>query len=468
MNIARLRSGRKALGIGGIVVAAVLLAWLLPELTVSARVALALTLMTVGLWATRLVPEYLAALLFFLLAMLLHVAPASTVFSGFASTAFWLTFGGLVIGVGVRNTSLGQRIARQVASRLESSYLLLLGGVVGLGMLFSFFMPSTMGRVVLLTPVAAAVAEHVGFEPGSDGHCGLVLAAIFGAQISGFTILPANVPNMVLLGSAQTLYGIAPLYAQYLLLHFPVLGLVKSGLLVALLARMFPARTAPSSRARQPAAGAVGRVPLSRGERVLAGVLMAALVLWMTDSLHHISPGWVALGAALVLLWPGIGVVDKDMFRREVDLSILLFIAAVIGLGAVIAKTGLGNHVANVLLAWMPLAHGRPWVDFMALSGLATVTGVVTTLPGIPAVLSPLAAKVAAATGLSVNAVLMTQVLGYSMPLLPYQSPPLLVGLALSGVPVGRVVRLLFILGLLCIVVLWPLDFLWWRLLGWI
>ena len=35
---------------------------------------------------------------------------------------------------------------------------------------------------------------------------------------------------------------------------------------------------------------------------------MVALLLWVTDWLHGVSPGWVALGAALVCTLPGIGV----------------------------------------------------------------------------------------------------------------------------------------------------------------
>ena len=59
----------------------------------------ALTLFAIGLYATRIIPEFLTAFAYFLVAMLFAVAPASVVFSGFQSTAFWLIFSGLIIGV---------------------------------------------------------------------------------------------------------------------------------------------------------------------------------------------------------------------------------------------------------------------------------------------------------------------------------------------------------------------------------
>jgi di/tricarboxylate transporter len=81
-----------------------------------------LGLLVIGLWATGVVPEYLPALLFFLVAMLARLAPPATVFSGFASTAFWLVFAGVVIGMAVNRTGLGQRLAQRLTGWFGSRY----------------------------------------------------------------------------------------------------------------------------------------------------------------------------------------------------------------------------------------------------------------------------------------------------------------------------------------------------------
>ena len=54
---------------------------------------------TIGLWATARLPEYLVALLFFATAAILHLAPPDVLFSGFSSGAFWLVLSGFVLGV---------------------------------------------------------------------------------------------------------------------------------------------------------------------------------------------------------------------------------------------------------------------------------------------------------------------------------------------------------------------------------
>lgn len=53
---------------------------------------------TILLWATSLLPEFITALLFFTVAMVAKIAPPDVIFGGFASSAFWLVFSGFVLG----------------------------------------------------------------------------------------------------------------------------------------------------------------------------------------------------------------------------------------------------------------------------------------------------------------------------------------------------------------------------------
>ncbi len=88
-----------------------------------------------------------------------------------------------------------------------------------------------------------------------------------------------------------------------------------------------------------------------------------------------------------------------------------------------------------------------------------------TTLPGIPAVLTPLADLLSEATGLTREAVIMTQVIGFSTVLLPYQAPPLVVAMRLD-LRAADLARCTLALAVLTYVALVPLDYLWWRVLG--
>jgi di/tricarboxylate transporter len=112
------------------------------------------------------------------------------------------------------------------------------------------------------------------------------------------------------------------------------------------------------------------------------------------------------------------------------------------------------------------LAPGREVANTVVLATGALATGAIATMPGIAAVLVPLAGDAAAATGMSLDAVFRAYVLGYSTAFLPYQVPPMIVGLGLAGVSVGAAARATLVLAFVSIVVTWPLALLWWQLIG--
>ncbi|HAD88495.1 MAG TPA: sodium:sulfate symporter, partial [Rhodospirillaceae bacterium] len=109
-----------------------------------------------------------------------------------------------------------------------------------------------------------------------------------------------------------------------------------------------------------------------------------------------------------------------------------------------------------------------PATNFATLVGLGSVTGLLATAPSVPAVLPPFAQDLAAATGFPLVTVLMTIVLGYSTMFLPYQVPPLVVALQLGGVSLRQAGRFTLVLAVLTIVLLLPMNYLWWRVLGYL
>ncbi|HHY03021.1 MAG TPA: SLC13 family permease, partial [Paracoccus sp.] len=123
---------------------------------------------------------------------------------------------------------------------------------------------------------------------------------------------------------------------------------------------------------------------------------------------------------------------------------------------------------AGFLQRLLPLHPGENLVNFLSLTGMAGLMGLVTTNPGVPAVLTPMAPDLAAATGLSLEAVLMTQVVGFATVIFPYQVGPFVLAMQLSGEKLGHVLRITLPLAALTFFLLMPLDWLWWRLLGWL
>ncbi len=425
--------------------------------------AAALALVTIVLWATGAIPEHITSLLFFLVAMLFSISPPAVIFAGFTSAAVWLIFGGLVIGVAIMSTGLGKRVADWAATLLDGSYLKIIAGLVTAGVLFSFLMPSAMGRVVLLTPIALSIATHFGFNNGAKGRTGIVLAVILGTFIPAFGILPANVPNMVLIGMAETQYNLSLLYGPYLLLHFPVLAFAKAVLIVGLITWLYPDTPLKAEKKNEQE-----NLPWRRQEIILAIALLLMLILWMTDFIHHVSPAWIALAGAVFLLFPGINIVDKQQFNQKINWASIFFIAGILGLGGMISSSGLGNTLAGKIISILPLGENQNFTNYVSISFAAAATGIATTLPGVPAVFTPLSESIAQTTDLPITTILMMQVIGFSTTIFPYQAPPIVIGMQLSGEKFSSAAKVCALLALITALFLLPLNYFWWKILGWL
>lgn len=444
-----------------------LLLWPPSQFSTDMAHAAALCVFALGLFAAGIFPEHVTAVLFFLIAMLCAVAPASIVFSGFHSTAFWLVFGGVIISVAVSETGLGARLAHFIAVRLTTSYLRIVIGVSSVGVLSAFLIPTGMGRVVILSPLIMALADRFGFVVGTRGRTGILLAFCFCAIFPGFTILPANVPNVILMGGIEAQYGIYLSYAEYTLLHFPVLGLMKCVIVVGLVWLIYrePPQL-PDYNSEE--AGLAKSPPLRASELRLAGILMGALVLWILDFLHHISPGWIALGAAFLCLIPRYGVLAPNAFATQINFTPLFTTAGILGIASVVAHSGIGDLMGQAMLDAADLSHGEQGKTLIALVASSIGVGLAGTVVSIPAIMTPLVGGVSEATGMPLDVLLMSLALAYSTVFLPYQLPPLLVGAQVTGLGLAVTSRFCLLLAAATLIVLLPLDYLWWSFLGYL
>ena len=123
---------------------------------------------------------------------------------------------------------------------------------------------------------------------------------------------------------------------------------------------------------------------------------------------------------------------------------------------------------ADFVLAHAGLDPASPGRAFATLSFLAASTGLFATMPGIVAIMSPLAGELANATQFPLFTVLMTIVNGYTMVAFPYQVGPIVFALMLGGARFRDAIRLMLPLLIISAVVLMPLTYVWWRMLGYI
>jgi di/tricarboxylate transporter len=419
-----------------------------------------LVVLTIVAWAFGFFAESVTTLLFFMLAAVFEIAKPSVIFSGFETPAWWLVVGGAITSIGVERTALSQRFAAFLLRLMTASYRSSLTAVAFASLGLAFVIPSATARVMLLMPIVLALADRLGLAPGRPGRAGLVMTAAVVSTLHSATVLPANLSGPVLLGAADMIYGIKISYGSYLLLHFPILGIFKTLLLIEITYRVFYEPQWLKPVPVQPA-------HMSREECVVAAVLIISLLLFVTDVVHGVSLAWISLTAAIVCLLPGIGPLPATSLS-ETNFGMLVHVAGILSVGAVMVDTGLGNALSGELLRLSGITPGHQVINLAIITAIFSVIGLFTTVLALPVVLVPLAGDFGAASGLPVLTILHLQVVVTSAAFFPYQNFLIVIAMQYGHISLRKGTMFCLMQAAVTVLILFPLDYAWWSFLGYL
>lgn len=104
-------------------------------------------------------------------------------------------------------TGLDKRIALVVMSHIgvKSSHLVI--GVIFVGFLLSFFVPSTTARVSCMVPIVVGIIRAFGLQKGSTFAAVLMMAVAQADSLWNIGIKTAAAQNMVAIGFIQQVLG---------------------------------------------------------------------------------------------------------------------------------------------------------------------------------------------------------------------------------------------------------------------
>lgn len=419
-------------------------------------ILITLILSTIIFWATNVVPLYFSSLIFLFVPIVFSISSKEVVFSGFSSSAFWLVFAGMLIATAVKNVQLNDRFSLIFANIRNLTYLKLLIYISIFSILFSFIMPSSVVRIVLLVPLAVVVAKNLGFSENDKGYIGIMLTFILSSTLPAFTVLTANVPNMILAGLTKEVFDYEILFSQYFISNFLVLGFLKNIVIVSLIYYFFndtPKKQITIEKSKA----------YSKDEKIVLAVILVMLTFWMSDFIHKISPSIIAIVGVLFLAYPSINII-KSKDTNTINFSSLIYVAAIISLGSLVASnSNIKTTLFEGINQFEPFEYKL--FNYMALTSIMSFSGIVITQPTIPAIFTPLAEQLSQISGFSLDEIFMMQVAAFSNVFFPFQAPPLIVGLALSQIKQKYMLKIILFLALISIVFLYPLEYLWLTLL---
>lgn len=421
-------------------------------------ILLTLLLTTIIFWAITLIPSYQTSLIFLFGTLFFSLESKEIVFSGFSSSAFWLVFAGMLIANAIKDTGLTNRLGTIFGELNSPSYLKILISLNTFALLFSFIMPSAIIRIILLVPIAIGIAKNFGFQKNSKGYIGIILGLVLSTHLSAFSILPSNLPNMILSGMSESLYGYKFLYSHYLFVNFLVLGLLKTIIITVIIYYFYKDEVQVKSKSKKSII-----THISKNEKIVSIVLCIMVLLWMTDFIHHLSVSLIAILGVLVLANPSINIIKEENLK-SLNFPLLLFVATLISFGNIISNNLFIKESLQEIMNIHNFSHS-PFINYMFITLSSTFTAIFTTQPTVPALLTPIANSLSTITTFSLDQILMMQVVGFSTVLFPFQAPPIIIAMQLAKIKYIEIIKILLVVSFISIVFLYPLNYLWWKII---
>jgi len=367
--------------------------WFSPlPLDAQAKHAIAISVFMILAWAFETLAPGLTGLIGCYLYWALGVVNIDVAFSGFADDTPWFLLAAILFGTMAVKSGLARRLAYSVMQRAGTSYSGLLLALIVADVMATFLVPSGTSRVIVMAGIALGINQAFGLEKGSNIARGMLLVLTCGANLFDKTII-AGAASITARGAIERFGHVQVLYGRWLLAYLPV------DLILIVAAWRLTLWLFPPEKLTLPGGKTYLQTELAKLgawkpiEKKALFLTLTAVVLWITDSLHHVPASKVALGVALFAMLPKVGVLDIDDLR-QVNYLLLFFVASVISMGKVLAVTKSVDVFTNVLFGWItPLMTNHylaPFVLYWAgfvyhLLLASSISMLGTAMPGLMA-----------------------------------------------------------------------------------
>jgi sodium-dependent dicarboxylate transporter 2/3/5 len=306
-------------------------------------------------WMTQAMEFALAGFVGCFLFWVLKVVPFNVAFSGFANETPWFLFAALLIGRVAAKSGLARRLAYSVMLRVGVSYPRILLGLVITDFLLTFIVPSGLARLVILAAIALALVEAFHAEKGGNIARGMFLILTYTGNLFD-KMLIAGAGTITAAGLIHKVGGVEVLWGQWLLAFLPC-SLITVFAAWWLTLWLYPPEQKTLAGGKTFLRDQVAKMgPWSAREIKAALLVGAAILLWVTDFWHHLSPVMIALGVALISLLPRVGFLDEDDMRT-LNYMPVFFVAQAISMGNVLEATKGLDLLTHGVFAWM-----EPWL----------------------------------------------------------------------------------------------------------
>ncbi|MFH2049521.1 MAG: DASS family sodium-coupled anion symporter [bacterium] len=323
----------------------------LSGLTVDSRLCLMIFVGAAGLWVTEAIPPFATAIMVIVLSIYLLGSPGGplTVDTGgvvhnyqiylnpIASPTLVLFFGGFILAIAATKHGFDIRLAKAFLKPFGTHPKMVLLGVICITALFSMFMSNTATTAMMIAIVTPLFMHFKGRDPFRKA---LVLAIPFAANIGGIGTIIGTPPNAVAASVLGEL-GHPISFFSWMMIGVP-LAIVLLFILWVILIKVYKPRE-DHFEILFP-----DNLELTWDLVLVTATFVVTVCLWLTEPLHNIPSGVVAL--IPIMVFSLFHIITRDDLKK-VEWNVLILIAGGMTLGVAMKSSGLSVVFIKIITA---------------------------------------------------------------------------------------------------------------------
>lgn len=305
-------------------------------------------------------PDWAAVLTTMALIVATKVGTVAEVTAQFSGSTIWLCIGVFIMSIGINNSGIMKRLALWVLTKFPGTYNGQVTAMLLSGLITTPIIPSSFAKTALMAPLTSQVSEAVRVEPNSKPALGLWFANF---------ICTYNLGNAFLSGSAFVALMIGYIGSEFTWVSWLAttwLWYIISIVLVYLFCTIY-------CKPKEKTSGNVDFIkeqykalgPLSANEKKGFLIIACALVLWITQKLHGIDAGMVALLADVAFI--ACGLITAPDANAKGQWTLIIFIGGVLSIAGLMTTTGVGTWIASWLGPITAPFLGNPYIFVLSL-----------------------------------------------------------------------------------------------------
>lgn len=373
-------------------------------------------------WASHALPDFVVAMLLVVFWLVVLHLPSSVVLAPFSSTTEWLLLSSLVFVVALEKTGLAKRIANFCLRLFPKSYSGRVLALVLCGIIFGPIIPDAIAKITMFGPIALEIGERAGYRPKSKNMTGLTLGAWVGIMPLGSVLFKTgSAVNLAVFASLGSM-GSDITWLRWFVAALPLI-LFEGVILVLCLLHFSDNKSVENTDPPETESGdKTQNAKMNLREGITATVLGTCVVLWATESFHHIEAAWVALaGVALLFVFD---VIDRHDFTSKVDWALWVYVSFIMCIGSVFSELGINKAIGRMLAPGFNAIGANQTIFLLAVVVLVFIARIVLANSITPAILIvTILAPQALAIGIHPFLLVLVSLSAGSLWPMPYMNP---------------------------------------------